>query len=137
MSEHEWVPVEAVEDNSGEYQFTYRNELGEEHIHVIEGFYDFGNPRAFCWKECSGDWPGCRRACPAFAQAAEQMLDQQLKFETIPPFDPFNFMLNHTMDIDDHNYYVETFDTLDGKHWEIALDIEQKIQKYLDRESED
>lgn len=137
MAKHKWIPVEAVEDNSGEYQLTYRNELGEEHIHVIEGFNDFGNPHAFCWTECSGDWPGCRRTCPAFSQVAEQMLDQQRKYEKIPPYDPFNFMLNHTKDIDDHNYYVETFDTLDGTHWEIALDIEQKIQKYLDRESED
>ena len=45
-------------------------------------------------------------------------------------------MLNHTEDIDEQNFYVEKFDTLDGTHWEIALDIQQQIQEILDREAE-
>ena len=51
--------------------------------------------------------------------------------------DPFNFMLNHTEDIDEQNFYVEKFDTLDGTHWEIALDIQQQIQEILDHEAEE
>ena len=137
MAEHEWIPVEAVKDRDGEYQFTYRNELGEEHVHVIEGFYDYGNPRACCWKGCSGDWPGCKMTCPAFSQVAEQMVAQQREYEKMPPYDPFNFMLNHTKDIDDHNYYVETFDTLDGTHWEISVDIEQQLLDQLDEETKE
>ena len=55
----------------------------------------------------------------------------------MPPHDPFSFMLNHTEDIDAHNFYVEEFDTLDGTHWAIAVDIEKQIQDYLDKETED
>jgi predicted lactoylglutathione lyase len=46
-------------------------------------------------------------------------------------------MLNHTEDIDEQNFYVEKFDTLDGTHWEIALDIQQQIQEILDHEAEE
>lgn len=137
MSEHIWMPVESDEDLGGGCQFTYRNELGEEYIHVIDCFYEYQNPRACCWKGCSGDWPGCRMTCPAFAQAAEEIRDLQREFEKMPPYDPFNFMLNHTGEIDDHNFYVEKFDTLDGTHWEIALDIQQQIQDVLDRRTEE
>ena len=45
-------------------------------------------------------------------------------------------MLNHTAAIDTENCYVEEFDTLDGPHWEIALDLNQHIQDYLDQEPE-
>lgn len=57
---------------------------------------------------------------------------------TLPWEDGDNtFMLNHTEDIDDRNFYVEEFDTLDGTHWEIAVDIEKQIQEYLDKETAD
>ncbi len=135
MSEHIWIPVEAVEEYCGEYQFVYRNELGEEHVHVIDNFFDSGNPRACCWKECSGDWPGCRRTCPAFSEAADQMRAMEREYEKMPPYDPFGFMLNHTEEIDTENCYVEKFDTLDGTHWKIALDVHQQIQDLLDQES--
>ena len=39
-------------------------------------------------------------------------------------------------DVDEHNCYVERFDTLDGVHWEISVDIEQKIIDGLDREND-
>ena len=55
----------------------------------------------------------------------------------MPPYDPFNFMLNHIKDIDERNYYVESFDTLDGTHWEISVDIGQQIQELLDEETEE
>ena len=48
MSEHQWFPVDAVQDRSSALQFTYRNELGEEHVHVIDDFYDYWNPRSGC-----------------------------------------------------------------------------------------
>ena len=136
MSDHSWIPVEADTNLYGDYQFVFRNELGEEYVHVIDSFFEYDNPRACCWKECSGDWPGCRMTCPAFAQAAEQIRTAQREYETMPPYDPFNFMLNHTEDIDEQNFYVEKFDTLDGTHWEIALDIQQQIQEILDRKAE-
>lgn len=55
----------------------------------------------------------------------------------MPPYDPFNFMLNRTESIDDQNFYVEEFDTLDGTHWAIALDIRQRLQDLLDLEAEE
>ncbi len=136
MAGHNWTPVEAVKDRGGEFQFIYRNELGEEHVHVIEGFFNYGNTRAYCWQGCSGDWPGCRMTCPAFAQAADQMMEEQRKSQRMPPYDPFSFMLNRTEEIDASNFYVEQFDTLDGIHWEIALDLEQQILETLEEESQ-
>ena len=70
--------------------------------------------------------------CPAFAQIANQMHAEKREYEKIPKYDPFSFMLRHTKDIDDHNCYVEEFDTLDGTHWEIAVDIEKQIQMLLE-----
>lgn len=137
MSEHQWFPVDAVQDHSSALQFTYRNELGEEHIHVIDDFYDYWNPRSGCWSGCSGDWPGCRMICPAFAQIANEMQSERHKYEKMPKYDPFSFMLHHTKDIDDTNCYVEEFDTLDGVHWEISVDIEQRILEGLDMEDEE
>lgn len=137
MPDHKWTPVEAVKERYGECQFVYQNELGEEHIHVIDSFCEYDNPRACCWKKCCGDWPGCRMTCPAFTQAAEQIRVMKREYERMPPYDPFNFMLNHTEDINEQNFYVEEFDTLDGTHWEIALDIQQQIQEILDQEGED
>jgi len=137
MAEHQWLPVDAVQDSNSALQFTYRNELGEEHIHVIDDFYDYWNPRSGCWSGCSGDWPGCRMTCPAFAQIADEMQAEKREYEKKPKYDPFSFMLHHTKDIDDHNCYVEEFDTLDGAHWEISVDIEQKIQDRLDQETDE
>ena len=75
--------------------------------------------------------------CPAFAHVAEQIRAEVREWEKMPPYDPFNFMLNHTKSIDDQNFYVEEFDTLDGTHWAIALDIRQELQDLLDREAEE
>ena len=74
--------------------------------------------------------------CPAFAQIANEMQSERHKYEKMPKYDPFSFMLHHTKDIDDTNCYVEEFDTLDGVHWEISVDIEQRILDGLDMEDE-
>lgn len=47
----------------------------------------------------------------------------------------YNFMLNHFCSIDDNNYYVEEFDTLDGAHWEIAVDMDGQLLDMLDEET--
>ena len=75
--------------------------------------------------------------CPSFAQVAEQIRAEVREWEKMPPYDPFNFMLNRTESIDDQNFYVEEFDTLDGTHWAIALDIRQRLQDLLDLEAEE
>ena len=137
MPEHEWYPAEVDRESYGDYQCTYRNERGEEHVHTIDSFGSYGDPRVFCWRGCSGDWPGCKRDCPLWNTVANDMLEMDRQREETPPYDPFSFMLNHTEDIDDRNFYVEEFDTLDGTHWEIAVDIEKQIQEYLDKETED
>ena len=31
------------------------------------------------------------------------------EYEKVPPYDPFNFMLNHLCSIDDNNCYVEEY----------------------------
>ena len=54
----------------------------------------------------------------------------------IPPYDPFNFMLNHLCSIDDNNCYVEEFDTLDETHWEIAVNVEKQLLELLDKETQ-
>ena len=68
-------------------------------------------------------------ACLEYAAAEHREL------EFIPPVDPFKFMLNHTAYIDDHNCYVEEFDTPKGTHWEIAVDIDQQLLEELDKEA--
>lgn len=55
----------------------------------------------------------------------------------MPPRDPFSFMLNHCCSIDDNNSYVEEFDTLDGVHWEIAVDVADHLPEMLDEETKD
>ena len=55
----------------------------------------------------------------------------------MPPHDPFSFMLNHYCSIDDNNCYVEEFDTLDGAHWEIAVDVADHLLDMLDEETKD
>ena len=42
MSDHSWIPVEADTNLYGDYQFVFRNELGEEYVHVIDSFFDYG-----------------------------------------------------------------------------------------------
>ena len=59
---------------------------------------------------------------------------EQKRYETMPPHDPFSFMLNHYCSIDDNNCYVEEFDTLDGAHWEIAVDVADHLLDMLDEE---
>lgn len=139
MKEHIWKPVEAVQEMRGEITCIYRNELGEEYTHVTELFGVWGNEylRACCWSGCSGDWPGCKMTCPLFTDLGNEMLEKQREWEYIGPMDPFSFMLNQTEEIDAHNCYVETFDTLDGTHWEIAVDISRQIMEELDAETEE
>ena len=74
MAEHEWFPADVDREGYGDYQCTYHNELGEEYIYIIDGFGNYGDPRAFCWRGCSGDWPGCKRDCPIWNVIANDML---------------------------------------------------------------
>ncbi len=73
MAEHTWMPVEGDKDSFSLRQIVYRNELGEEYVHVFDNFFYFDDPRAACWKGCSGDWPGCKMTCSAYAEIAEEM----------------------------------------------------------------
>ena len=133
MAEHIWKLVEVLQEDC-DIQCTYRNELGEEYVHVVDcyGISDSMQLHACCWSGCSGDWPGCRSDCPLFTDLANEMLQKHREHERVDPPDPFNFMLNKTEGIDAHNCYVETFDTLDGTHWEIAVDISRQIMEQLE-----
>ena len=130
---HIWRPVDA--DNDGlNLQITYRNELGEEFLYSTE--YCSFSSRKLCWKHCCGDWPACMAACPAIKLIWEEEEAERKSAKPVQSDDPFNFILNHNCYIDDNNYYVEEFDTLDGAHWEIALDINEQIQRTLDEETD-
>ena len=133
MPEHIWKPVEAV-DEGLTVQITYRNEQGEEFIYITDG-WGCGR-RAVCWPRCSGDWPGCKASCPALTELEEKWAAEEREYQKIPPLDPFNFMLNYLCSIDDNNCYVEEFDTLDGAHWEIAVNVEKQLLELLDEETQ-
>ena len=135
MSEHIWFPIDADYDGCGMFEIVYRNERGDEFVHVVDSWEN--SPHALCWKNCSGDWPGCKMSCPLFTGPMEELVAEQKKYEEIPPRDPFSFMLNRERYIDDNNCYVEAFDTLDGSHWEIAVDINDWLLELLDEETSD
>ena len=137
MAEHTWYPAEVERDCYGDYQCAYRNELGEEFVYIISEFSGNGGPHGTCWHSCSGDWPGCKADCPLWNIVENDWSEMKRKSEKMPPYDPFNFMLNRTEDIDERNFYVESFDTLDGTHWEISVDIEQQLLDQLDEETEE
>ena len=139
MQEHDWFPVSSDKD-LGMFQITYRNELGEEYIHVADDFgvdLSSSSVHSLCWPKCSGDWPGCRMNCPLFNGPVQEEAAERKRFEIVPPYDPFNFMLNRDWDLDDNNCYVESFDTLDGTHWEIAVDVSDQVLQLLDEETKD
>lgn len=133
MPNHIWKPVDADEDGFTA-QITYQNELGEEFIYSTDTWEC--DPRAICWPSCSGDWPGCRASCRAFSVIQDKRYAEMAEYEKIPPYDPFSFMLNHLCSIDDNNCYVEEFDTLDGTHWEIAVNVEKQLLELLDEETQ-
>ncbi len=133
MPDHIWKPVDADEDGLTA-QITYQNELGEEFIYTTDG-RGYGTHH-LCWPRCSGDWPGCRASCQAFSSLQDKWYAEMEEYEKIPPYDPFNFMLNHLCSIDDNNCYVEEFDTLDGAHWEIAVNVEKQLLELLDEETQ-
>ncbi len=136
MPDHIWKPVEA--EVSGAIQVVYRNELGEEHIHVTdygELYTESRSPHVLCWSGCSGDWPGCRKDCFFIQARLESVASEHRELEFVPPVDSFRFMFNHIDYIDDHNCYVEAFDTPDGAHWEIAVDIDRQLLDKLDEET--
>ena len=133
MTEHIWKPVDADEDGLT-VQITYQNEMGEEFIYTTDGRgYETHLP---CWPGCSGDWPGCKASCPALTELDEKWAAEEKKYQKVPPLDPFNFMLNHEAFIDDNNCYVEAFDTLDGAHWEIAVNVEEQLLELFDEETQ-
>ena len=113
---------------------TYRNELGDELTYSVDEFLSHEDLHASCWSGCSGDWPGCRMGCPLFTDLSYRILKAEREYEKMSPYDPFSFMLNHYMSINDFNCYMEEFDTLDGTHWEIAVDVEKQLLEYLDQE---
>ena len=132
--DHSWIPIHA-DDDGFNIQVWYANNLGEEHVHAT----DFGNLdirenslHSLCWSQCSGDWPGCKMDCPLFTGPINGLLATWKEYEKLPPPDPFSFLLNHNCDIDDNNFYVEKFDTLDGTHWEIAVDVGDQFLDLLD-----
>ena len=62
-------------------------------------------------------------------------MSERRRHEIVPPVDPFGFILNRDCTIDDDNFYIESFDTVDGAHWEIALDVSVQILQYLDEQT--
>lgn len=74
---------------------------------------------------------------PLFTGPVTEWVEEQKRYETMPPHDPFSFMLNHYCSIDDNNSYVEEFDTLDGVHWEIAVDVADHLLEMLDEGTKD
>ena len=133
-----WKPV-AAEDDGLSVEITYRNELGEEYVHVTGGWgveIDSSNSHALCWDHCYGDWPGCKHDCPLFTGPITEWLKEQKRYETMPPENPFSFLLHRSYSIDDNNFYVEAFDTLDGSHWEISVDVSEHILDLLDNETQ-
>ncbi len=136
MSDHIWKPVK-VEDLGWDTRVIYENELGEEHIHLADTadlYSDGRSLHVLCWSGCSGDWPGCRKGCVFMEACLEYAAAEHRELEFVPPVDPFKIMLNHTRYIDEHNCYVEEFDTPKGTHWEIAVDIDQPLLEELDKE---
>ena len=80
---------------------------------------------------------GAALTAPLFTGPVTEWVEEQKRCETMPPRDPFSFMLNHYCSIDDNNSYVEEFDTLDGVHWEIAVDVADHLPEMLDEETKD
>ena len=134
MSNHIWKPVDA-DDDGLRFQITYRNECGEEYVHVTDACGS--NLHSTCWKNCYGDWPGCKKDCQIFASIMEEQAAARKQLEQIPELDPFSFLLNWECFFDDHNCYVEAFDTLNGAHWEIAVDVDHRLLELLDEDTED
>ena len=138
MQENNWIPVEGIYDGWCA-QITYRNEKGEEFTYTtcdeLMTFDEQSGSHAICWPGCCGDWPGCRASCCAYSALLETWADQEKAYCAMPPMDPFSFMLNHFCSIDDNNFYVEEFDTLDGAHWEIAVDVDEQLLDMLDEET--
>ena len=132
MQEGNWKPVEGVYDGWC-IQITYQNEKGEEFTYTTCD--EENGSHTMCWPGCCGDWPGCRANCCAYNALLETWAAQEKEYCVIPPMDPFNFMLNHFCSIDDNNCYVEEFDTLDGTHWEIAVNVDDKLLDMLDDET--
>ena len=134
-----WIPIQADYDGFC-IEIYYTNNLGKEHVHVTDSWgLDIreNSLHSLCWSQCSGDWPGCKMNCPLFTGPVNELLAEWKEYEKIPEPDPFNFLLNHNCDIDDNNFYVEEFDTLDGTHWEIAVDVGDQILGLLDEEPGD
>ena len=139
MSDQNWRPINA-EDDGCAVLITYSNEAGEEHVHVADSWgvdLDSSILHTLCWRQCSGDWPGCKANCPLFTGPVTEWVEEQKRYETMPPHDPFSFMLNHYCSTDDNNCYVEEFDTLDGAHWEITVDVADHLLDMLDEETKD
>lgn len=85
------------------------------------------------WRPINAEDDGCAVLITYRNEAGEE----QKRYETMPPHDPFSFMLNHYCSIDDNNCCVEEFDTLDGAHWEIAVDVADQLLDMLDEETKD
>ena len=76
-----------------------------------------------------------KKICPLITEYYESVVTERRRHETVPPVDSFSYILNHDCTIDDDNFYVESFDTIDGTRWEIALDVSAQILQYLDEQT--
>lgn len=75
MSDQNWRPLNA-EDDGCAVLITYRNEAGEEHVHVADSWgvdLDSSIFHTLCWRQCSGDWPGCKSNCPPVHWAGDRV----------------------------------------------------------------
>ena len=96
MSDQNWRPINA-EDDGCAVLITYRNEAGEEHVHVADSWgvdLDSSIFHTLCWRQCSGDWPGCKSNCPLFTGPVTEWFEEQKRYETMPLHDPFSFIQN-------------------------------------------
>ena len=133
MAEHVWQPVD-VDDDGYTAEITYRNEEGEEYLHVTDSY----GGAIRCWRGCSGEWPACRRGCLIFDTARSTGLTEAyLRSARCPGFDPFDHPQHRESFIDDNNLYVERFETLDGVRWEIAVDVDEQLLEMLDEKTRD
>ena len=68
---------------------------------------------------------GARRAPLAYGTRGEMGGGRKRVSKNRSDRPAFSFILKYEVFIDDNNCYVEAFDTLDGAHWEIAVNVNE------------
>ena len=133
MEEHSWKPI-AFDDDGYTIEVIYRNEQGEEYLHVSDSY----GTSFSCWEGCSGEWPACKWDYPIYNRhRSKSILEDYIRRENNPDYNPFDSLQHHECFIDDNNLYVEQFETLDGAQWEIAVDVGEQLLDMLDDETRD